>query len=295
MRWAAGLEADGFAGCGENGPWAIQGPSGLKTAHVRHVLAEGRAGGSRGNIGRILRRNSGFEEPQAGRCQPASQLGRLVGLGRVEQHPQPLHGAEIAHPGGGLGQSEDLRSLCGGEMLKVAEQHDLAVGRIELLHGGGTPGFAFVPRSRGRRGEVAIDQMIDRIVRQCGVCGCPPDRLLPVEAAAGGQPVAAMGIYEPVAGHMTQPELEWHRGVGEIIAEAAVGFDHHILHDIAGIDPPLNHPVHPQMNHPLDRLPMAFQEAIDGGGIPAAGPVQQGDRDLRLGALSRSGAVGLRG
>jgi hypothetical protein len=49
------------------------------------------------------------------------------------------------------------------------------------------------------------------------------------------------------------------------------------------------------MNHPLDRLPMAFQEAIDGGSIPPAGPVQQGDRDLRLGALSRSGAVGLRG
>jgi len=123
----------------------------------------------------------------------------------------------------------------------------------------------------------------------------PPDRFLPVEAAAGGEPVAAMGVNEPVASHVAQPELEWHRGIGEIIAETAVGLDQHILHDIAGIDPPLDHPVHAQMNHPLDRFPVAFQEAIDCVSIPPSGPVQQRDCDLRLGALRRSGAVGLRG
>ena len=158
-------------------------------------------------------------------------------------------------------------------MLKVAQQHDLAVGWIELFYRSGEPCFQFVPSGSGRRGEIAIDQVLNRIVRGRAAGGCSPDRLLLVEAAAGRQPVAAMSVYKAIAGHVPQPEPEGHRGVGQIIAETAVGFDQHILHDIAGIDPSLNHPVHAEMNHPLDRLPMAFQEAIDGGGIPPSSPV----------------------
>ena len=49
----------------------------------------------------------------------------------------------------------------------------------------------------------------------------------------------AMGVDHAVAGQVPQPELKRHAGRFEVVGQPAVRFDQHILHDIAGVDPPL--------------------------------------------------------
>ena len=88
-------------------------------------------------------------------------------------------------------------------------------------------------------------------------------RHLSVETAIGGDAVPAVGVDETIPGHVPQPELEWHGRIGKIIAEAAIGLDHHVLHDVAGIDPPLHDPIHPLIDHPADRRAMALEQAVD--------------------------------
>src|SRR5436189_1277117 len=46
--------------------------------------------------------------------------------------------------------------------------------------------------------------------------------------------------------------------------------DEHVLHHIAGIDTPLEGLVHPQADHPLERLAMPVEQSIDGRLIPLA-------------------------
>ena len=108
-------------------------------------------------------------------------------------------------------------------------------------------------------------------------------RHLAVEAASGGDAMPAVGVDEAIPGHVPQPELERHGGVGQIVAEPTVGLDHHVLHDVAGIHPPLHDAIHPLVDHPADRRAMAFKQAVDRVAVSLADAVEQHKRWLRLG------------
>jgi hypothetical protein len=87
--------------------------------------------------------------------------------------------------------------------------------------------------------------------------------------------MSAMGVDQPVFGHLPQPEVERHHGIGQIAFESSVGFDHHFLRDVARVDALLYLPIHPQVDHSPHRLSMAFQEAIDRRVVAAAGVGKQ--------------------
>jgi hypothetical protein len=161
-------------------------------------------------------------------------------------------------------------------VLEVTQQHDLPIALLEPLDRRREATLQFVPGGRRSRRQVAVGHLAGRS-RQ-GVVA--PERHLPVEAARGRDAVPAVGVDEPVAGHVPQPELEGHRRVGEVVAEPAIGLDEHVLHDVAGVDPPLHHPIHPPVDHPPDRIAMPRQKVVDRRRVPATDAVEQHERLL---------------
>jgi hypothetical protein len=107
--------------------------------------------------------------------------------------------------------------------------------------------------------------------------------------------MAAVGIDEAVAGHVPQPELERHRRVGEVVAEPAVGLEHDVLNDVAGIDAPLHDAVHPPIDHPPDGVAVAGKEAIDGVVVPLADAVEEDLRRWAIPPWRSAGGNGRRG
>jgi hypothetical protein len=79
-----------------------------------------------------------------------------------------------------------------------------------------------------------------------------------------------MRVDQPVVRDMPQPKMERHRRILQVLVEAAVGLYQHILHNVARVDPALHHPVHPQVDHPPQRLAVPIQELVDGGRLTGA-------------------------
>jgi hypothetical protein len=81
--------------------------------------------------------------------------------------------------------------------------------------------------------------------------------------------MSAMRVDQSVLGHLPQPQMKRHHGILKKIGQASIGFDHHILHDVAGIDAAFDDPIHPQVDHLPDGITMAFEQLIHGVGIAA--------------------------
>ena len=145
-------------------------------------------------------------------------------------------------------------------------------------------------RSRSRR-EFTIGDLGGRAGQR--PVGVVRDRHLPVEAARRRDAVPPVCVDEAIAGHVPQPQLERHRWVREVVAEAAVRLDEHVLHDVAGVHPPLHHPVHPAVDEPPDRRAVPREQVIDRRGIAAAHPLEEHERGLGLdgrgGGFGRTG------
>jgi len=90
-----------------------------------------------------------------------------------------------------------------------------------------------------------------------------------------------MGIDDPIAGHMPQPEPERHRGIRQVVGKTPAGFDHHVLHDVAGIHPSSEHGIHSPIDDAPQRIPMPGKQAVDGIGIAVPNPVEQSERGRR--------------
>ena len=69
--------------------------------------------------------------------------------------------------------------------------------------------------------------------------------------------------------------MKRHHGIVEIALEPTVGLDHDILHNIAGINAALHSPIHPQIDHPPQRLAVPFQQPVKSLGIALASLIEQ--------------------
>jgi len=173
-------------------------------------------------------------------------------------------------------------------MLEVPQEHDLPVAFLEKLHRGGKPPLQFMPGGGGGRRKLAVGDLPAKVGLRLVAFGVGHhQRHLAIDAPGGRHAMAAMGIDQPIAGHVPEPELKRHRSVGEVLAQPPVGLDHHILHDIAGIDPPLHAPIHATIDHPLDRLAVPLKKAVHGVAIPLPHAVEQHERGLAVGKASR--------
>ncbi len=103
-------------------------------------------------------------------------------------------------------------------------------------------------------------------------------KVFAVHAALGTHTVSAMGINQPVPRHLTQPEMERHGGILEVIGKPAVSIDENFLHDIAGIDSSTNALIETHCDHTSQRIAMTVQQLAGGRGITLARSGQQGLR-----------------
>ncbi len=159
-------------------------------------------------------------------------------------------------------------------MLEVAHQDDFLVGRVELVAGGLEAALEFVPSGGGGGGEFLVAELSDEVERRF-VVGGVGERLFAVDAAACRAAVAAVSVDQPVFGHLTQPQVKRHDRVLQILLQAAIGVDHHLLHDVACVDTTFEHLVHPQINHPPHSVAVSVKQLIDSSVITFADVVQE--------------------
>ena len=167
-------------------------------------------------------------------------------------------------------------------MFEVAEEDDLPVVVVERLHRGSEPAFQFAPGGGGGRRELTVGEAGGGVGGRVAVTPPSHQRHLTIDAPGGGHPMAAVRVDQTVAGHVPQPQLEGHGGIGEVVAEPAVGLEEDILDDVAGIDAALDAPIHPPIDHLPDRIAVAGEKAVDGIVVAAADAVEQDEGRLAI-------------
>jgi hypothetical protein len=77
----------------------------------------------------------------------------------------------------------------------------------------------------------------------------------------------AMGVDDAVLGNLPQPEPECHRRILKVILQPPIGFDQHVLNDIADIDTALDFLVQPHPDDLAQRLTVPFHQLVHGSFI----------------------------
>ncbi len=198
-----------------------------------------------------------------------------AGISLPQKRAQPPHGPQIPHARGRLRQSQHVGRFRGREVLEVAEEHDLPVLFVELLDSRGEPAFELVPGGGGRRGKLPIGDLAGHVDAGTLPVVDRDQRHLPVDAPRARHAMPTVGIDEPVAGHVPQPQPKGHRRILEIVAQPAIGLDEHVLNDIAGVNSPLDELVHPLIDQPTDSRPVAIEQAVHGIAVTLSNPLEQ--------------------
>ena len=84
-----------------------------------------------------------------------------------------------------------------------------------------------------------------------------------------------MGVDNAILGDLPQPQVKRHRRVFQVVAEAAIRLDHHVLHHVADADASLDPLVQTHADHPLDGPGVAVQQLVDGAGVALFGAQEQ--------------------
>lgn len=160
-------------------------------------------------------------------------------------------------------------------MFEVTQEHDLPVLLVKLLDGRGESAFELVPSGGRRRSEFPVGDLTGHVdTRTIAVIG-RDQRHLAVDAPRARHAVPAVGIDEAVAGHVPQPQPKRHRRILKVVAQPAVGLDEDVLDDVAGVNPSLDHLVHPMVDEPPDRRAVPIEQAVDGITVTLAHPLEQ--------------------
>ena len=144
------------------------------------------------------------------------------------------------------------------------------------------PPLQLAPRRRGGGRQLPVAQLRRDVPRRLVARQADLERLLAVEAPPRGHAVPAVGVDQPVLGHLPQPQVKRHLRILQILLQPPMGFDQHILRDVASIDAPRQHRVHPQLDHPPHRAAMPCQQPIDGRIVAGAGVCQEFLRVVRV-------------
>ena len=203
----------------------------------------------------------------------------------IEQLSQSPHGPQIPHTGCGLGQPKQFRCFSRGKMLKMPQQHDLPIGLVELVDRSSKPPLELLPGGCGCRRQLAVDHRLSRCRGHRVVGARLMNRDLPVDAAAGCHTVTAVGVDQPVSGHVSQPETKRHRRVGQVVTKPTIRLNHHILHNIAGVDTALHTSIHAGSDQPTNRLAVPSKQPVNGRGIALPNAIEQHLRHLRIGRI----------
>ena len=95
------------------------------------------------------------------------------------------------------------------------------------------------------------------------VGGLENERLFSIDATPGGTMVTAMRDDNPILGDMPQPKMKRHRRIGQIVLQATVRFDQHVLNHIADVDALTDFRIEPHLDHSPEGVAMSVQEFVD--------------------------------
>jgi hypothetical protein len=117
----------------------------------------------------------------------------------------------------------------------------------------------FPPNRGGGRGVLWIANLHQQVTRGL-IASTYGQWALAIETAARSTTMAAIGIDDAVLGNLPEPQVKRHDRVRQVGVQPPVSFNHHFLHNIAGVDAAFQAPVHAQADQPMDRLPMAIEQ-----------------------------------
>lgn len=123
-------------------------------------------------------------------------------------------------------------------------------------------------------GNLGIDNLSSQLKAGC-VVSDGRHGLLSVDATFRRNPMTPMSVDDSVFGDLSDPQVEGHYWVFQVIAEPAVGLEKHILDHIAYIDPLLNSVIQPHFYHAAQRGSVPVEQTIDGIRVALAGIFQQ--------------------
>ena len=101
-------------------------------------------------------------------------------------------------------------------------------------------------------------------------------RLLAIQAAALGLPVAAMGVDHVIVGDEMEPHVEGHGWILQVILEPAARLQHNVLDDVAGIQACGQGWIQPPADPLAQGFTMLGQQALHGAFIAFLCFLQQG-------------------
>ena len=116
------------------------------------------------------------------------------------------------------------------------------------------------PRSRASSADVVVSAR------------APPWIDTSARVAHLGTEVVPMELAQLVAGDAPQPEEKGHRGLLEIRLQVPPGFQIRILHDVGGIDAPLEAPIKTECDHAAQPLATLADQGLPAAGIAGGGP-----------------------
>lgn len=168
----------------------------------------------------------------------------------------------------------------------MSQQHNLPVTFLKLLNSGGKTTLELFPGGRCGWGQFPVNHRIGNRRRHPVIWPSFVDRHLPIDTSTRRHSMSPVGIDQPVTSHMPQPEPKRHHGIFQIVTQPAVRLDHHVLHDVAGINPALHNTVHSRRDQATDRIAMPSKQALNSIGITLPHAVEQHLRDLWIGRLA---------
>lgn len=74
--------------------------------------------------------------------------------------------------------------------------------------------------------------------------------------------MSSMSVNDSILGDLSQPQMERHHGVAQIILQPTIGFHKYVLNNIADIDPILDPFVQSHSHHLPDRITMPIHQSI---------------------------------
>ena len=181
----------------------------------------------------------------------------------------------MPHTGRGSRQSQSFGNLTVSELLEMPHQYDLAIFFFKLIQRQDEPSFQFFSNTCGSRGQLVIGQLAHQVQsRLIGKLG-HNKRLFTIETSPLCPSMPAIHVDHSIFCQLPQPQVKWQPGIGQVVLQSRIRLQQDVLNDVAGIDPPSNPTIQPQLNHFAKRRSMPFEQPVDGGAITCPGTRQQ--------------------
>lgn len=166
----------------------------------------------------------------------------------------------MSHAGGFRGQLQHGRDFTVAEVFDVSHDENLAISVVQLIERFEKAFFKFAADGCGGRCEFAVGKLLRQVDRRL-IAELLIETLFAIDRAPVGV-MPPVQVNHPVTRQMPEPEMKWHIRRREVRRQSLAGFEQHILHDVAGVDPGGQASVETKSHQLAECFPMTFQQII---------------------------------